>query len=65
MVLSSAKVSADNDSAVDEVTITVPTACSMTSTVNTAHTAEIANGQYNSNIGETGAWVCQAMGSLV
>ena len=43
---------ADTD-AVDEITITVPTSCSLSSTGNNSHTAEISNGQTNSNIGET------------
>ena len=41
--------------AVDTVTITVPSSCSMSNTIATGneHTAEINNGQYDSAIGET------------
>lgn len=52
LVLSSSLASADTDS-VDEVTITVPTSCSMSSTGTNSHTAELGNGQSNSTIGET------------
>ena len=52
IVLASSKVSAD-DSAVDTTTITVPVSCTMSSTGNHSHTAEINNGQYNSSVGET------------
>ena len=43
------------DDVVDTITITVPTSCSMSSTIATGneHTAEINNGQYDSSIGET------------
>ena len=43
------------DDVVDTITITVPSSCSMSSTIDTGneHTAEINNGQYNSAIGET------------
>ena len=43
------------DDVVDTITITVPSSCSMSSTIATGdeHTAEINNGQYNSAIGET------------
>ena len=43
----------DDDTAVDNVSVTVPVACTMSGTVDTAHTAEIANGIYTSNIGST------------
>ena len=45
-------VYADNN-AIDEVTVTVPTACSITSTINTAHTATVEVGTYEDEIGET------------
>ena len=38
---------------VDTITITVPTSCSISSTGENSHTAEIANGQHDSAIGET------------
>ena len=37
--------------ATDEVTVTIPESCSLTSTVTTAHTATIENGVYNDAIG--------------
>lgn len=40
-------------SVVDEFTITIPESCSLTGTVGTAHTAEIENGVYTENVGET------------
>ena len=39
--------------ATDEVTVTIPESCSLTSTVTTAHTATVENGVYNDAIGET------------
>ena len=39
--------------ATDEVTVTIPESCSLTSTVTTAHTATVENGVYNDSIGET------------
>ena len=51
LILSSSLASADD--AVDEVTITVPTSCSMSSTGTNSHTAEILNGQTNSSVGES------------
>ena len=53
VVLSSSLVSADDDSVVDEINITVPVACTMSGTGMNTHNAEINNGQYNSAIGET------------
>ena len=41
------------ENATDDVTITVPVACSITSTINTAHTATIDLGTYEDDIGET------------
>ncbi len=52
-ILASSTVSADNDSVVDEVNITVPLSCTMSGSGMTSHNASIANGTYNSNIGET------------
>ena len=46
-------VSANNDSIVDQVNITVPASCTMSGSGESSHNAEIINGQYNSNIGET------------
>lgn len=46
-------VSADNDSFVDQVSITVPVSCTMSGNGMTSHNATIANGTYYSNIGET------------
>ncbi|MBR3353204.1 hypothetical protein IKG49_01265 [Candidatus Saccharibacteria bacterium] len=54
LVLSSALVSADNDtSVVDEINITIPVSCTLSGTGMNTHNAEINNGQYNSAIGET------------
>ncbi len=50
-VLASSTVSADD--VVDQVNITVPVACTMNGTGINTHNAEIANGTYNSAIGET------------
>ena len=52
-ILASTLVSADNDSVVDEINITVPVSCSISGTGMNSHNATIANGQYNSAIGET------------
>ena len=41
------------ENATDDVTITVPVACSMTSTVGSAHTATVDLGTYEDDIGET------------
>ena len=51
--LSSAKVNADDDSAVDQVSISVPISCTLAGTGMNSHTAEILNGQYSSDIGAT------------
>lgn len=50
-VLTSSITRADNDSAVDDVSISVPTSCTMSSSGTNSHTAEINNGQYNSAVG--------------
>ena len=52
-ILASSYVSADNDSVVDQVNITVPVSCTMTGTGMNSHNAEIANGTYTPNIGST------------
>ena len=52
-ILSSTYVSADNDSVVDQVNITVPVSCTMTGTGMDSHNAEIQNGIYQNNIGTT------------
>ena len=44
--------SADTD-IVDDVSIEVPAACALTSTLDTNHTAEVNNGVYEPNIGKT------------
>ena len=46
-------VLADNDSAVDEINVTVPISCTLGGTGMDTHNATINNGQYNSAIGET------------
>ncbi len=53
IILSSPHVSADNDSVVDKINIKVPISCTLSGTGMNTHNAEINNGQYNSNIGET------------
>ncbi len=52
-ILSSISVSADNDSIVDQVNITVPVSCTMTGTGMDSHSTEIENGLYKNNIGTT------------
>ncbi len=53
-ILSSIKVSADtNDTVVDEVNISVPVACTLSGTVNTAHTKTVNNNTYEDEIGQT------------
>ncbi|MDO5451595.1 MAG: FISUMP domain-containing protein [Candidatus Saccharibacteria bacterium] len=52
-VLASSTVSADNDTVVDQINITVPVSCTMSGTGMTSHTAEIANGTYEDDIGTT------------
>ena len=52
-ILSSTYVSANNDSVVDQINITVPVSCTMTGTGMNSHNAEIANGAYTPNIGTT------------
>ena len=52
-ILMSNSVNADNDSVVDEISITVPVSCTLSGTGMTSHTAEIANGTYTPDIGTT------------
>ena len=52
-ILSSIPVSADNDSVVDEVSITVPVSCTMSGAGMNTHNADIANGIYTPDIGTT------------
>ena len=52
-VLASTTVSADNDTVVDQINITVPVSCTLSGTGMTSHTAEIANGTYEDDIGTT------------
>ena len=52
MLLNAGGAFADS-SVVDVVTVTVPASCSLTSTVNTAHTTAMNVGAYQSDIGET------------
>lgn len=49
--LESAK--ATNHQVTDRVAISVPISCTMTSTINTEHSAEIENGVYKENVGTT------------
>ena len=51
--LMSSSVSADNDSVVDEINITVPISCTMSGSGMTSHNANIANGTYTADIGTT------------
>ena len=51
--LSSARVNADDDSVVDEVSIKVPDSCTLSGTGMNSHTDSILNGQYSSDIGTT------------
>jgi len=52
-VLSGSKVSATDDSVVDEINITVPVSCTLTGTGMNSHNAEIPNGTYTADIGTT------------
>ena len=52
-ILASTLVSADNDSVVDEINITVPVSCSISGTGMDSHNANIANGIYTAGIGTT------------
>ena len=47
LVLGSIRTYADNDTAVDNVEITVPVSCTMTGAVNTNHTATLTPGTYS------------------
>ncbi len=49
----SSDVNADNDSVVDQVSITVPISCTMTGNGMTSHNASIPNGTYIDDIGTT------------
>ncbi len=51
-LLSSASAWAE-DTSIDEVTITVPSSCTMTGTLNTAHTTSLLSGETANNIGTT------------
>ena len=53
IVLSSSIVSADNDSVVDEINITVPVSCTISGTGMNTHNANINNGIYTPDIGTT------------
>ena len=52
-VLSGSKVSATDDSVVDQINITVPISCSLSGTGMNSHNAEIPNGTYTADIGTT------------
>ena len=52
-ILASTLVSADNDSVVDEINITVPVSCSISGTGMNTHNANISNGLYVPDIGTT------------
>ena len=51
-LLASSNISAD-DSIVSDVSISVPVSCSVTGTLDTAHTATVNNGTYQEDIGTT------------
>ena len=51
--LSSAKVGADNGSAVDQIDIIVPASCTISGNGMDSHTDDVLNGQYSSDIGTT------------
>ena len=53
MALSSSIVSADNDSVVDQINITVPVSCTISGTGMNTHNASINNGIYTPDIGTT------------
>ena len=52
-ILASTYVSADNNSTVDQISITVPMSCTMSGTGMDTHNANINNGTYTPNIGTT------------
>ncbi|MBR3353565.1 hypothetical protein IKG49_03175, partial [Candidatus Saccharibacteria bacterium] len=53
LVLASSIVSADNNSTVDQINITVPESCTMSGTGMNTHNANINNGTYTPDIGTT------------
>ena len=53
LVLFSSYVSADDDSVVDEINITVPVSCTISGTGQNTHNANINNGLYEDDIGST------------
>ena len=53
LVLASSIVSADDNSTVDQINITVPMSCTMSGTGQDSHNANINNGTYTANIGTT------------
>ncbi len=52
-LLASSFVSADNDSVVDEINITVPISCTLSGAGMNTHNANIVNGTYTADIGTT------------
>ena len=52
-LLLSSSAFADNDSVVDQVSITVPISCTLSGSGMTSHTASIPNGTYTADIGTT------------
>ena len=52
-ILASSIVSADDNSTVDQINITVPMSCTMTGAGMDSHSTEIQNGLYKDNIGTT------------
>ena len=52
-ILSSTTISADSDTVVDQVNITIPISCTLSGVGMTSHNAEIANGTYEDDIGTT------------
>ena len=51
--LSGSRVSATDDSVIDEVNVTVPVSCNLTGTGQNSHNANIVNGTYTADIGTT------------
>ena len=52
-ILASYSAFADNDSVVDQISITVPISCTLSGSGMTSHNANIANGTYEDDIGTT------------
>ena len=52
-ILSNSYVSADDDTIIDQVNVTVPASCSMEATGMNSHITELYNNEYDSNVGTT------------